>query len=166
MRPALRIEAGQGEYEITPVRVHQVVDTVLPMVEPQALSKEITMVHGPCAESAVAMADRGKAEQIVLNLLSNAVKFTPAGGRVTVGCGQARGKVVVTVSDTGPGIPKEHQKAIFQPFVQLGRSLTSGHEGTGLGLAISRDLARGMGGDLTAESRAGRGSTFTLTLPR
>jgi signal transduction histidine kinase len=63
----------------------------------------------------------------------------------------------VTVSDTGPGIPLEHQHSIVQPFVQLGRSITSGLEGTGLGLAISRDLARAMGGDITLRSEPGEG---------
>ena len=122
--------------------------------------------------------DRGKAEQIVLNLLSNAVKFTPSGGRITLACradgGAAGGadggdggrRVLIAVSDTGPGIAPEQQAAIFEPFVQLGRSLTSGHEGAGLGLAISRDLARAMGGDLTVASAVGAGSTFTLALPR
>jgi len=64
------------------------------------------------------------------------------------------------------GIPCEKLTAIFEPFVQLGRSLSSGHEDTGLGLAISRDLARAMKGDLTVLSTAGSGSTFILSLPR
>jgi len=102
----------------------------------------------------------------VLNLLSNAVKFTPAAGRVTITCADAGDQVAITVSDTGPGIPADKQAAIFEPFVQLGRTLTSPHEGTGLGLAISRDLARAMGGDVTVESVVNEGSTFTLTLPR
>jgi signal transduction histidine kinase len=74
--------------------------------------------------------------------------------------------VRIAVEDSGVGIPAEKVAAIFEPFVQLGRSRTSQHEGTGLGLAISRDLARAMGGDVTVASTVGTGSTFTLTLPR
>ncbi|HEX6909752.1 MAG TPA: PAS domain S-box protein [Longimicrobium sp.] len=160
-----RIEAGQVEYGIAPVALHQAVQAVLAMVEPLALAKGIVLKHGPCPEGIVARADPGKTEQIVLNLLSNAVKFTPAGGRVTAGCGTLDGMPCVTVADTGPGIQPEHQHSIFQPFVQLGRSLSSGHEGTGLGLAISRDLARAMGGEITVRSEPGEGASFTLTLP-
>ena len=68
--------------------------------------------------------------------------------------------------DTGTGVPKDKLEAIFEPFVQLGRSLSSAHEGMGLGLSISRDLARAMKGDLTVSSKVGEGSTFTLSLPR
>lgn len=93
------------------------------------------------------------------------MKFTPTGGQVTVGCGTEDQRVTITVTDTGPGVPADQQDAIFEPFVQLGRSLTSGHEGTGLGLAISRDLARAMGGDLSVESAPGQGATFKLSLP-
>ena len=72
----------------------------------------------------------------------------------------------VIVRDTGIGIPAERLEQVFEPFVQLGRTLSSRNEGTGLGLAISRELARAMGGDLTVESRVGQGSAFTLVLPR
>jgi signal transduction histidine kinase len=73
--------------------------------------------------------------------------------------------VEFTVRDTGRGIAADQIKTLFEPFVQVGRRLTGMDEGTGLGLAISRDLARGMGGDLTVESMLGVGSTFTLTMP-
>jgi PAS domain S-box-containing protein len=160
-----RIEAGQVHYDLTAVPVHEVVGAVLPLVEPQAKKKGLTLEHGPCPNDVIGIVDRAKAEQVVLNLLSNAVRFTPAGGRIAVRCGAWQDRVVVTVRDTGPGIPLEHQVSIFEPFVQLGRSLTSGHEGTGLGLAISRDLARAMGGDVTVESAPGHGATFTFALP-
>jgi PAS domain S-box-containing protein len=159
-----RIEAGQVRYDLTAVRVHSIVDAVIPMVEPQAKTKGLRLTHGPCVEAAVGWADRGKAEQVVLNLLSNAVKFTPSGGRIDVTCGVENGKAVITVADSGPGIPIERQSDIFEPFVQLGRTLTSGHEGTGLGLAISRDLAHAMGGDVTVKSAPGKGATFTFSL--
>jgi signal transduction histidine kinase len=161
-----RIEAGQMTYDVVTIPVHTVVESVLPLLEPQAAAKGIVLKRGPCPEGLTALADRTKTEQIVLNLLSNAVKFTPAGGRVTVWCAESADTVFIAVRDTGPGVPADKQAAIFEPFVQLGRSLTSPHEGTGLGLAISRDLARAMGGDVSVESADGTGSTFTLTLPR
>jgi signal transduction histidine kinase len=73
--------------------------------------------------------------------------------------------VWIRVRDTGVGIPTEKQETIFEPFVQVGRSLTTSHRGTGLGLAISREMARGMAGDLTVESKPGEGSSFTVWLP-
>ena len=160
-----RIEAGQIDYDISVVTVRDVVETVIPMVEPLAINKGIEIGHS-CPAGLTARTDRGRVEQIVLNLLSNAVKFTPSGGKVTVTCKAGNGTTTISVSDTGPGIPKEHHASVFEPFVQLGRSLTSGHEGAGLGLAISRDLARALGGDLTLESARGRGAHFTLILPQ
>ncbi len=160
-----RIEAGQVGYDIGPVPLREVADAVLPMVEPQAAARGIVLEQAPCPPTAVARADRAKVEQILLNLLSNAVKFTDAGGRVLVSCAAEDDAVALRVHDTGLGIPGEQLDAIFEPFVQLGRTLTTSHEGTGLGLAISRDLARAMGGELAADSAVGEGSTFTLTLP-
>ena len=161
-----RIEAGQVRYDMASVRVHTIVDAVLPMVEPQAATKGLHVVHGPCDHEVLAFADRGKAEQIVLNLLSNAVKFTPSGGRIEISCNAQEGRSVITVADSGPGIPVERQTDIFEPFVQLGRSLSQIQEGTGLGLSISRDLARAMNGDVTVTSGVGGGSVFTLMLPK
>jgi PAS domain S-box-containing protein len=161
-----RMEAGQVAYEQVPVPLHGVVETVFPLLEPQAAAKGVVLEHGDCAEGPVARADRTKTEQIVLNLLSNAVKFTAAQGKVTVACRVADAHVLIAVSDTGPGIPADKYEAVFEPFVQLGRTLTSPQEGTGLGLAISRDMARAMGGDILVESVVDEGSTFTLTLPR
>ncbi|HEX6535054.1 MAG TPA: ATP-binding protein [Gemmatimonadaceae bacterium] len=160
-----RLEAGRITYDIAPVAVAAMLDTVGAMIQPQALRKALTFERGPCPSQVVVRTDRARTEQILLNLLSDAVKFTPAGGRIIVSCTSLGERVAVRVRDTGPGIPPDKLEAIFEPFVQLGRTLNSAHEGAGLGLAISRDLARAMGGDLTAASAPGSGATFTLLLP-
>jgi PAS domain S-box-containing protein len=161
-----RIEAGEVAYDIEPVALSAVIDGVEPMIQPQAVARRVTIDRHACVREVIALADRARVEQILLNLLSNAVKFTGAGGQVTVSCRATGGGVMLSVRDTGIGIAPDKLEAIFEPFVQLGRSLTTTHEGTGLGLAIGRNLARAMGGDLAAESTPGKGSLFTLTLPR
>jgi PAS domain S-box-containing protein len=161
-----RIESGTLTYEQVPVSLPAVIESVTTMVEPQATGKGITLDKVACEDDVVALADRLKVEQIVLNLASNAVKFTPPGGRVTIACHDSGEHVAITVSDTGPGIPADRVDDVFEPFVQLGRSLSSGHEGAGLGLAISRDLARAMKGDVTVQTTSGKGAAFTVSLPK
>jgi PAS domain S-box-containing protein len=161
-----RVEAGEVEYYIAPVPMRDVLDAVTPLVAPQAEAKGLNLETIACPLGLTAEADRAKVEQIVVNLLSNAVKFTAAGGAVTLFCSDSPDRVLVHVRDTGIGIPADQLERIFEPFVQIGRTLASPKEGAGLGLAISRDLARAMHGDLTVESREGAGSTFTLSLPR
>jgi signal transduction histidine kinase len=112
------------------------------------------------------LADGEKLQQILLNLLSNAIKFTTAAGTIRVSAIADGSDALIRVEDSGIGIPAEKLDAVFEPFVQLQTHGPKGREGTGLGLAISRDLARGMGGDLTVSSTIGVGSTFTLRLPR
>jgi signal transduction histidine kinase len=105
-------------------------------------------------------------QQIVLNLLSNAVKFTESGGSIAVSATPRGNCIDVVVKDTGIGIPEEKIDKVFDPFVQAGRQLNQPAQGVGLGLAISRDLARAMNGEITLDSTVGKGSTFTLSLPR
>jgi signal transduction histidine kinase len=114
------------------------------------------------------MGDSDRVQQILLNLVSNAVKFTPPGGVVTLSADAPEheaGLLFLRVSDTGPGIPAEAQRTIFEPFKQLPGS-PKGAEGVGLGLTISRTLSRLAGGDVTVESEPGKGATFTVTMPR
>jgi signal transduction histidine kinase len=165
-----RAEAGAVHYEVGDVPLDAVLATCETLIAPQARAKDITLRFAACQEPHAARGDREKVQQIVVNLLSNAVKFTAPGGEVTLACGRdgrpgGEANVVVTVTDTGRGIAADALERIFEPFVQVDTRLTRTDEGMGLGLAISRDLARGMGGDLTAESTLGVGSTFTLTLP-
>ena len=160
-----KIEAGHVSFVIKAFPLDNLIRALDAFVSPQIASKGVTY-SVDCPPGAYHVcADEEKTQQIMLNLLSNAVKFTPENGEIHVACA-SRGKFIdVMVSDSGPGIPRGKLESIFEPFVQLGRELTTAHEGTGLGLSISRDLARNMAGDLTVRSVEGDGATFTLSLP-
>ena len=161
-----KIEAGHVAFDIRPVPVRQLLESVEPLVTPQLRAKVIRYTGGARSCETAVLADEEKARQILLNLLSNAIKFTPAGGTIAVDCTVGEGAVRITVADSGIGIAEEKLAAIFEPFVQLERNFASTHEGTGLGLSISRDLARRMGGELSVVSTRGEGAAFTLTLPK
>ena len=163
-----KLDAGAVDYVVEDVPLDEVLAACEALVQPQARAKQIALTQRCATPAPLARADREKTEQVMRNLLSNAIKFTDAGGRIMVECtvNAAQQLVVAQVTDTGCGIAPEQLERIFQPFVQLDARLTRTGDGTGLGLAISRDLARGMRGDLTAESTPGIGSTFVLTLPQ
>ena len=161
-----KLETGTVQYDLADLRVHESLVAAEALVAPQARAKGIALRQRPCDPELVVRADPEKLRQVLVNLLSNAVKFTDAGGKIEVSCGAENARALVRVRDTGIGIPPDKLEAIFDPFVQVRADHTRSQEGTGLGLAISRDLARGMGGDLTVESTLGEGSTFTLALLR
>jgi signal transduction histidine kinase len=164
-----KLEAGRVEYSTRDVKLVDAIAEVSPMIEPQIAAKRLGY-EVRIDPAIVVRADAEKLWQILLNLLSNAVKFTECDGRITVDTGTRgdgggpTGVVFLRVTDTGAGIPTSRLTSIFEPFVQIQRSLTNSSEGTGLGLAISRGLARGMGGDLRVRSVEGTGTTFTLML--
>jgi signal transduction histidine kinase len=135
------------------------------LVFPQSEKKGITYTHRAGDSTLSAFADREKVQQIVVNLLANAMKFTPPGGSVELDWRIEEESLLVRVRDSGPGIPADKLDQIFEPFVQLRSPGSMPTGGTGLGLPISRDLARAMGGDVSATSTVGVGSVFTLTLP-
>ena len=161
-----KLETGHVELEFSAVPVNEVLAVLDALTEPQVAAKNILYHHGRCDPSLTVWADREKTHQILINLVSNAVKFTKTGGEITIECETTHEVVRFHVCDTGEGIPLEKQHSIFEPFVQVKTGFTREHDGVGLGLAISRDLARMMHGDLTVESKIGKGSRFTLTLPR
>jgi signal transduction histidine kinase len=161
-----KLDAGRVEFRITTVAMRDVLKAIEAMVLPQLAAKSLAFTMRCDDLDLAVLADREKLQQILLNLLSNAIKFTPAGGRIALECSAQPELARVTVRDTGPGIASDALDTIFEPFVQVDRSLTNLKEGAGLGLAISRELARGMGGELSAESALGEGATFILTLVR
>lgn len=161
-----RVQAGAVHYTVTDVPMDEVIATCEALMAPQVTARGLALHYEGCSLELNASADREKVQQIVLNLVSNAVKFTEPGGSITIECeGRSNGFIAVSVTDTGHGIATDQIERVFQPFIQVDARLTRTQEGTGLGLAISRDLARKMGGDLTATSQLGVGSRFVLTLP-
>ena len=160
-----RIEAGAVRYAVEAVPIDETLAACEALTAPQARARGLTLHVARCDPALALRGDREKVQQIVLNLISNAVKFTDPGGRVDVGCTMHDGGATITVADTGRGIASHRVEQVFEPFVQVDSSHTRTQDGVGLGLAISRDLARGMGGDITVESSLGMGSIFRLTLP-
>lgn len=161
-----KVEAGRLKLNLADISMNEALGELESLVAPMLLEKRIEYEYLCCDPSYRANADPERLQQILLNLLSNAAKFTQAGGKITVECAATHKWMVVQVVDDGVGIPEDKLQSIFEPFVQLDRGQTRDMGGTGLGLAISRDLARAMGGNLTAKSVLGKGSRFILTLPR
>lgn len=175
-----RVEAGQMTAARGPVAVAEVVEATVGMVRSLADAKGLTLhVLRERGAPDFLLGDADRARQILINLLGNAIKFTEPGGAVSL-VQEAHPDpvrdgmelpadaawVVLRVRDTGIGIPANRMRAVFDPFVQVEQSYVRQHGGTGLGLAISRRLARLMGGELVGTSEPGRGSTFSLWLPR
>jgi signal transduction histidine kinase/ActR/RegA family two-component response regulator len=166
-----RIEARQMTLLAEPVKLRELLDSVIDLLRPQYVDKGLSLelVIEPGAPESV-ISDSDKLRQILVNFLSNAVKFTRQGG-VSIrlqSCPPETAPehvVCISVEDTGIGIPPGKQEVIFEAFKQADGSTSRRFGGTGLGLTISRELAHLVGGEITIESEPGRGSVFTLLLP-
>jgi signal transduction histidine kinase len=161
-----KLQAGSVAVVADPVDLNALVGEIEALVTPQLLEKHLDYRYVPGSGDCIAIGDAEKIEQILLNLLSNAIKFTEKGDMIEISVACEDQWVLVRARDTGSGIAPDKLEAVFEPFVQLNRTNTTGNTGTGLGLSISRDLARLMQGDLAVESTLGVGSTFLLRLPR
>jgi hypothetical protein len=161
-----KIEAGQTTINPLEFDPRQVVEGAAAATRTFAEQKGVALsVHVEPGVGTVAQ-DELKVRQIVLNMLSNAVKFTQQGQVDVTLAPHGEGAWRVTVRDTGIGVAPEHHDLIFQEFRQVDNGYSREHGGTGLGLPISRKLAELLGGTLTMESTLGKGSVFTLELPR
>ncbi|GDY12825.1 hypothetical protein LBMAG53_17030 [Planctomycetota bacterium] len=159
-----RIEAGRSTYEPSDFDLYYLLDNLDSLFRQRAQAKRLTMeVHLEKTLPRYIRTDERKLRQILINVLSNALKFTTQ-GRVDVFAMAKSGRLIITVSDTGPGISAEDQSQLFQPFFQAERSRRRG-DGTGLGLALSHGFAILLGGSLRVESRVGEGARFTLDVP-
>lgn len=159
-----RLEAGRLEYDLRPVVLHEVMSEVQTIIAPLAERRRVHLAIDPVPTDVVVNADAPKLSQILVNLLGNAVRMLPAGGTVCVSA-YADGRFVrLDVADDGPGIDPAKLPNVFQPFAKLAGSVEA--RGSGLGLSICRELATGMGAELTVASEPGRGAVFSLRLER
>jgi len=159
-----KIEAGRMELELTDFHLPTALDSALTLVRERAGRRGITLQMNVDSRLGQTQADERKVRQVVLNLLSNAIKFTPEGGRIEVAAAPKDGLVEISVSDTGVGIAREDQEAVFEEFRQVGTA-DKKVEGTGLGLTLCRKFVELHGGRIWVKSELGVGSTFTFTLP-
>ena len=160
-----RLEAGKVQFSYVEVALDPLLGGLEELIRPQLLARKLDYEYRSYDPRVTAELDGEKFQQVMLNLLSNAIKYTEAGGRIGLSWKIEGENVLVSVSDTGRGIPEDKLEPIFEPFVQVEQLRTRDTGGAGLGLAISRDIAREMGGDIGVESELGKGSTFTLKLP-
>lgn len=174
-----RIETGQVELTLHPVRIASTCDRAFEQARQLCLEEEKPEALSPLNESAalppfsvsiepgleMLIADEMRLRQMLVNLLSNALKFTPAIGQIGLTVSRWEGWIAFTVWDTGIGIPADKQHLIFQKFQQLENPLTRRFEGAGLGLVLTQRLARLHGGDISFVSKEHQGSQFTLLLP-
>ena len=161
-----KIDAGKIVVRPAEIHVDMLFSTLRGMFKPLVVRPAVALVFEPPEGLPAIYTDEGKLSQILRNFLSNAIKFTEA-GEIGVSATSADGgsKVVFAVSDTGIGIAPEHQRLIFDEYMQVDSSLQRKTRGTGLGLPLSRKLAELLGGVVTVKSTVGRGSCFTAVIP-
>ncbi|MCY1138939.1 PAS domain S-box protein [Actinoplanes sp. Pm04-4] len=159
-----RLDAGHISIDPCPMAADGLLRDVVDGQRPSAAAKELT-IHASIKPDLDVHADAQRLRQALDNLVSNAVKYTPAGGSVSVTAERVADAVVITVSDTGIGIPAEQYPHLFSRFFRASNAQKAGIKGTGLGLAVTKAIADAHGGTLTAKPAAGGGTEFSLTLP-
>lgn len=158
------IETGEISIDVVQVRVSHLVDEVFASLSSKAGDREIGLINEIPPEARV-YADPMRLEQMLTNLVDNAIKFNRVAGTVTVSLERKDRKDLLSVADTGEGLPSVHLSRIFERFYRVDRGRTREVGGTGLGLAIVKHLARLHGGEISVASTLGRGTTFTIELP-
>ncbi len=158
-----RIDAGKLDLSLEPVSLDEVVREVAVLMQPQAeqfdVAVDVASIRTPYVN-----ADRQRLRQAITNLVSNAIKYNRRGGLVRIdGDATSAGRIRLTVTDTGPGIPYDRQGAVFAPFERLGAEQTT-VEGTGVGLTLAKRVIEAMGGAIGFDSKVGLGSTFWIEL--
>lgn len=156
------LRAGTLPLERRRVDLEHVIGRAVEELRPQAEEASVLVLHEQVGPDFYVLGDEERLVELVVNLVANAIRFTPKGGRITARLVAAGGEVELQVEDTGVGIPAGDLPYIFESYRQARRD----RRGTGLGLAIVRGIAQAHGGRVTVESREGKGSRFTVLLPR
>jgi len=159
------IEAGTFTTVTKPANLLDIIGRAGEEVQPAVLSKGITLTTTGLPDGLIVNGDTSQLTRVLANLLSNAVKFTPAGGQVEVTAVAAGGWAVLSVADTGIGIPDADKKDLFTRFFRASNAMKRAIPGTGLGLAIVQSIVAAHGGDLDLQSQEGQGTTITVRLP-
>src|SRR5262245_1378398 len=159
-----KIESGQFSLNLGEYALGSVVETVRSATEALAETKKLALKTDVAGPLPIGLGDEQRLTQVLLNLVGNAIKFTDS-GEVRVTAKAVNGHFAVSVMDTGPGIPEQEQKRIFEQFHQIDSSLTKAKGGTGLGLAIAKQIVEMHGGRIWVESTPGNGATFQIELP-
>lgn len=159
-----RVQSGLQTFEITDVSVPTAIAECISNQSEVAESKGISVVVESTDTKATVSADEEAFRQIMQNLIDNAVKYTPDGGSVAIHWRQEGENVVISVTDTGPGIAAEHHDRLFERFYRVDKARSRELGGTGLGLSIVKNLAHSFGGSVSVNSEVGKGSTFSVTL--
>jgi signal transduction histidine kinase len=160
-----KIEAGKLELHRQSIDIAEIVRDCMDLMRERANQEGVALIQEIDGGPLRIEADRRAMKQILLNLLSNAIKFTPAGGKIAVKARADGGALVLSVVDTGVGIPADQVSRLGNPFVQVRNSAGASHEGTGLGLALVRALAEIHDGRLVIDSTLGKGTTVSVVLP-
>lgn len=159
------LESGKRDAEAGPISIQEAVNTAFLTVEPEARIRGVNLIRGNIRDALIT-GHAIRLEQALVNLLDNAVKFNQPGGEARIDSGvNSDGRVYITVSDTGSGIPSEDLPRIFERFYRVDRARSRAVGGTGLGLSIVKHVVERMEGTIKVESRLGKGTTFTILLP-
>lgn len=162
-----RLQEGRMILKYKDDDISQLIESIVSRVKPTAEKKEIAI---SCTHEGDAITDlffdHAKMEKVIINLVSNALKFTKRGGRIDVSSRSEDGKVIIDVSDTGVGIEDDKLDSVFERFVQADGSYSREYGGSGIGLALVKDIVELHGGEVSVQSQFGKGSTFSVQLPR
>jgi signal transduction histidine kinase len=161
-----RISRGQIVDKLKPLALERLLDKQVEFMKPLAQEFKVSLELRPTQKTALVLADEQSLEQVFSNLISNAIKYNEPGGSVIITLREENGSLVADVTDTGIGISREHLPLVFDQFYRVSRREDQKIKGTGLGLAIAKKIVEAHNGSIEVASELGRGSTFSVRLPK